>query len=61
MDAVSLALRERDKVKLKQLPRMADFVTWVVRLEKVKEQPSALSVDTKKITQDNQGESKTDA
>ena len=32
-DAVSAALRNRDSVKLKELPRMADFVEWTVAAE----------------------------
>lgn len=33
LDAVSTALRNRDSVKLKRLPRMADFARWVVAAE----------------------------
>lgn len=33
LDAASMALRRRDEVVLKQLPRMADFAKWVVAAE----------------------------
>lgn len=33
LDAVAAGLRNRDKVKLKRLPRMADFAKWVVACE----------------------------
>ena len=32
-DAISVALQNREKVRIKNLPRMADFATWVVAAE----------------------------
>jgi hypothetical protein len=56
-DAVSLAIREQDKIKLKRIPRMADFATWVTAAE------PALGLKRGtflKIYKENQTESKLD-
>ncbi|PLS83288.1 MAG: hypothetical protein CYG60_22185, partial [Actinobacteria bacterium] len=45
LDAVSAALRNLDQVELEELPRMADFATWVAAAEEALPWPAGAFVD----------------